>query len=67
LKDYSPGCYDLCFGGVVAAHEMDDVTLSAKREAEEEMGLPDLSLIDPSSFFETKKTFSGTNWSYWNM
>ena len=42
-KEYCPGCLDLAFGGIVNASEINDVDLSAKREAEEETGLPDLS------------------------
>ena len=44
-KDYCPSFLDTSFGGIVAAHEINDVDLSAKREAEEEMGLPDLKKI----------------------
>ena len=44
-KDWCPGWFDLAFGGIVAANEVDNLNLSAKREAEEEMGLPDLSKI----------------------
>lgn len=46
-KDYCPGFYDLCFGGVVSSTEMDQMDASAKREAQEEMGLPNLTAIDP--------------------
>ena len=44
-KDYYPGYLDLVFGGIVAADEMADVDNSALREAEEEMGIPNLSKI----------------------
>ena len=44
-KDYCPGFLDTSFGGIVAANEISNVDLSAKREAEEEMGLEDLSKL----------------------
>ena len=42
-KDYYPGYLDPSFGGIVGIEEMDKVDLSALREAEEEMGVPNLS------------------------
>ena len=44
-KDYCPGFLDSSFGGIVASDEIDNIDLAAKREAEEEMGLPDLKKI----------------------
>ena len=44
-KDICPGWLDLGFGGIVTADEIFDVDGSAKREAEEEMGLPDLGRV----------------------
>ena len=44
-KDYCPGFLDSSFGGIVASDEIDNIDLAAKREAEEEMGLPDLTKI----------------------
>lgn len=44
-KDICPGWLDLGFGGIVTVQEIFDVDGSALREAQEEMGLPDLSQI----------------------
>ena len=44
-KDYCPGWLDLSFGGVVNADEMNDVDGAALREAEEEMGISNLSKL----------------------
>ena len=41
-KDYCPGFYDLACGGVVG--EGEDADESAKREAEEELGIRDANL-----------------------
>mmetsp|Transcript_31213 Transcript_31213/g.41315 ORF Transcript_31213/g.41315 Transcript_31213/m.41315 type:complete len:105 (-) Transcript_31213:145-459(-) len=41
-KDYCPGYYDLATGGVVGHGEDDDE--SARREVEEELGIPNASL-----------------------
>ena len=41
-KDYCPGYFDLCTGGVVGEGEDDDV--SAEREVEEELGVAGLTL-----------------------
>ena len=41
-KDFFPGYYDLSTGGVVGAGEDDD--MSAVREIEEELGIPDAQL-----------------------
>ena len=44
-KDYCPSFLDTSFGGIVASNEIKNIDLAAKREAEEEMGLPDLKKI----------------------
>ena len=44
-KDYCPGWLDTAFGGIVSADEMNFVDLAAKREAEEEMGIPNIDKI----------------------
>ena len=41
-KDYCPGFFDLATGGVVGAGEDDD--LSAVREVQEELGVPNANL-----------------------
>ena len=46
-KDFCPSWFDLAFGGVVNAEEMDDIDSAALREIEEEMGVPGLAEIDP--------------------
>ena len=43
-KDYCPGWLDTAFGGIISAHEMKNPDLAALREAEEEMGVPGLSV-----------------------
>ena len=45
FKDYCPGWLDTSFGGIVGAHEIDDVDGAALREAEEEMGIARLDSI----------------------
>ena len=44
-KDYYPSYLDPAFGGVVGAEEMDTVDLAALREAQEEMGITNLSQL----------------------
>ena len=57
-KDICPGWLDLGFGGIVTAKEMDEIDESAKREAEEEMGLPDLSNISIPKGYRKSGLFS---------
>lgn len=40
-----PGWLDLCFGGIITPNDIAKIDVSAKRVAEEEMGLPNLSSI----------------------
>ena len=44
-KDYCPGWLDLTFGGIVSADEIKNPDLAALREAEEELGIPNISQI----------------------
>ena len=44
-KDYYPGWLDLSFGGVITSDEMKNPDLSARREASEELGIPDIHKI----------------------
>ena len=75
-KDYCPGWLDLAFGGLVNAEEMDNMDLSALREAEEEMGIDGLNKLKipggqrhqtlmPKFVFKDKFVDSHINgWSY---
>ena len=49
IKDMYPGCYDLAAGGVVAAGESYEE--NAVREAEEELGIRDTTLVEKLDFY----------------
>ena len=73
-KDYYPGWLDLSFGGVVTSDEMKNPDLSARREASEELGIPDIhkiklpgstSTLDPKFVFKHKfENEFGCSWMY---
>ena len=71
-KDYCPGWIDLAFGGLVGAEEMKNIDAAALREAQEEMGLPNIQNLrlpggaqDLSPKFAFKHIYEDKSTSAW--